>query len=165
MYSPKAIANWFIERANKSGVDLSPMKLLKLVYLAHGWNLALTDKPLINEAVCAWRFGPVISSLYQEFKHFGNEQVTEFALNPITKQPYEVLAEDEKTQFILNKVWEWYAPWSAIQLSNLTHDTGSPWDIAWNEEKGSTQKGYIVRDELIRNHYHKLAMEAMKAAS
>jgi len=44
------------------------MKLQKLVYYAHGWHLALNNEPLIDEQVECWQYGPVISSLFHEFK-------------------------------------------------------------------------------------------------
>jgi uncharacterized phage-associated protein len=71
-HNPIAIANYFIELAK----FITPMKLQKLVYFAHGWCLALADKPLINEKIEAWQYGPVVSSLYREFKKYGNEGIT-----------------------------------------------------------------------------------------
>jgi hypothetical protein len=33
-----AIANYFIDKALEDDRELTPMKLIKLVYLAHGWR-------------------------------------------------------------------------------------------------------------------------------
>ena len=52
------------------------MKLQKLAYFAHGWNLAIRNTPLINESVEAWKFGPVIPSLYHDVKGYGMEPIT-----------------------------------------------------------------------------------------
>src|SRR5882762_236012 len=71
-YDPKSIANVFLALAEAEGKHLTPLQLIKLVYIAHGWYLALTQKPLISEQAEAWQYGPVIPSLYQEFKGFGN---------------------------------------------------------------------------------------------
>jgi len=76
MHNPLAIANYFIELAKNDANLVSPMKLQKLVYFALGWCLALADKPLINEKVEAWQYGPVVGSLYREFKKYGNEGIT-----------------------------------------------------------------------------------------
>lgn len=44
-YTSKAIVNKFIGLAKEQGrSDLSPMKLQKLVYYAHAWFMAFTDK-------------------------------------------------------------------------------------------------------------------------
>src|SRR5438093_6238406 len=115
-YSPFAIANYFIEKSAETGVPLSPMKLIKLVYLAHGWHLALTGKPLITEPIEAWKYGPVIASLYHVFKRYGNGNL------PITaKVSTAVLPDDPDLKKLLDKVWDSYGKYSAVQLSTLTH--------------------------------------------
>ena len=42
-YNPTTVANYFIDKYSKTG-DLTPMKIIKLTYIAYGWYLALTDK-------------------------------------------------------------------------------------------------------------------------
>ena len=72
-YRSLAVANWFIENLSK----ITPLKLQKLIYFAHGWHLAIRDQPLIDELVEAWEYGPVIPNVYHEFKVFGNQPITE----------------------------------------------------------------------------------------
>lgn len=61
-YSAKAVANYFLAQYGKHG--LNPLKLQKLVYIAHGWNLAVRNQPLVdNELPEAWEYGPVFASL------------------------------------------------------------------------------------------------------
>lgn len=53
-----AIANYFIELAHKESKDIRPLKLMKLVYIAHGYILAMLDKPTDGaklEKVEAWQ--------------------------------------------------------------------------------------------------------------
>ncbi|WP_369210846.1 Panacea domain-containing protein [Xylella fastidiosa] len=68
-YSPATIANYFLQRASKEGRALTPMQVLKLVYIAHGWHLGFRKEPLIDESVEAWRHGPAIRSLYNKIKN------------------------------------------------------------------------------------------------
>ena len=76
-YSARTVANYLIEAKSKEGgTPPTPMQLLKLVYIAHGWNLAINDRPLINDRVEAWRYGPVIPKIYQDLKQWGNTPVT-----------------------------------------------------------------------------------------
>ena len=75
-YDAIAIANWFLDRAFSGGDSLTPMKLQKMVYIAHGWSLGLSDNSLIHDAVEAWKWGPVIRSVYREFRDFGAETIT-----------------------------------------------------------------------------------------
>src|SRR3546814_15090645 len=74
-YEPSHVANYMLERAESEGRHLTPMKLLKLVYIAYGWSLALLRKKLFDEQFRAWDHGPVVRSLYHEFKHFGGSAI------------------------------------------------------------------------------------------
>ena len=50
-----AIMNEFVERARP--VNLPQMKFQKLVYMAHGWNLAINNDPLVSNRIEAWDGG------------------------------------------------------------------------------------------------------------
>src|SRR5260370_3705804 len=78
-HSAKADANEFLELAKKDGQQLTQMQFQNLVYFAYGWYLAITGQRLIDERVEAWQWGPVIPSIYKEFKRFGSSPVTEQA--------------------------------------------------------------------------------------
>ena len=49
-YNPTTVANYFIDKYAKVG-NLTPMKIIKLTYIAYGWYLALTnkEKKLVDE--------------------------------------------------------------------------------------------------------------------
>ncbi|MCZ5581375.1 DUF4065 domain-containing protein [Escherichia coli] len=83
MYSPVQIANKFITLGNQHHNPLTHMQLQKLTYIAHGYYLALTGKPLLNECVSAWKYGPVIPGMYDAFKDYGNKPVTNVAVAPL----------------------------------------------------------------------------------
>ena len=110
---------------------ISPLKLQKLIYFSHGWHLAFEDKPLIDELVQAWQFGPVIESIYHEFKEYGSGNINKFATiyDPDSKRFVKAMMEsnDTSTKEILNEIWIAYGKRTAIQLSNATHLPGTPW--------------------------------------
>ena len=63
-YSAKAVANTLLSRSKELGInDITPMKLQKLIYYAHGWLLAFLGTALIKEGVQAWKYGPVIHTV------------------------------------------------------------------------------------------------------
>ena len=51
------------------------MKLQKLAYYAHGWNLGLTGEPLLDEQIQAWSYGPVVFSVYKAFQEYGADEI------------------------------------------------------------------------------------------
>ena len=65
-FSSSIIANYFLLKDKSMKNDV--MKVLKLVYISHGFHLALTNDPLIKENVMAWQYGPVIPELYFQLK-------------------------------------------------------------------------------------------------
>ena len=152
MYSPLAIANYFINKSLATGEKLTPLKLLKLVYLSHGWYLGNTDKPLLGEAVEAWMYGPVIPSVYHAFKNYGRGQITELDYD------YRLLTypqiEDDRIQKFLDRIWDIYGKWTGNQLSTLTHEKDSPWYKAWNDRGSSNEKNKIIPNNDIRDFYY-----------
>lgn len=158
-YSSIAIANYFIKLANKSGIGISPLKLQKLVYIAHGWNLALNEFPLIDERIEVWKFGPVVKSVYHEFKKFGNSNITEMGTTidyfetfkdaSIVKY-FEPKIDNNETEGFLESVWDSYKNFEAINLSAATHQPGTPWDISKKNNEN------IINDEIIKKYYKEL---------
>lgn len=138
MFSPKSIANYFLELAAASGESLNPIKLQKLVYYAHGWYSGYTKKPLIDEAVEAWQYGPVIPSLYHEFKRFGSGVIRGKAVEYVGfGSPAAVIppADPDIRKFLTN-VWNSYGRYTGVALSEMTHASGTPWDTTWSKCPG-----------------------------
>lgn len=124
----------------------TPLHLVKLVYISHGWMLGFTGQPLIREAVEAWRYGPVVPEVYHAYKAFGG--------NPI-RLPCQSfgrkLVDDQKE--LVEVVAGIYREFTAIQLSAMTHTSGSPWDIT---VKQYGLRNAIIPNPLIQKHYASL---------
>lgn len=154
-----SVANYFISKAQQEGDQITPMKLLKLVYIAHGWALGLYGIPLIGEEVQAWKYGPVVPSVYEDFRHYGRQ--------PIERQKAVYASGDAQlrvptvtdpdTQRLLDSVWAAYRRFNGLQLSDITHKQGTPWDLTWNQERGCDRMGAVIRPEVIQAHYQQLA--------
>jgi uncharacterized phage-associated protein len=125
-YSAIDIANYFVNRSIKDGPPLTPMQVVKLVFFAHGWNLGLTSEPLINEPVQAWKFGPVVPSVYFAFQGYGDRPIDKAA--PYFSFLSDAPEIDEKDESFLDSIYDDYGPYSGGQLSTITHEEGSPWE-------------------------------------
>lgn len=155
MMHSETVANYFIQKSFDTGVELTQMKLLKLVYIAHGWHRGYFSTNLINDAVQAWRYGPVIPDLYRKIKHYGRRPIDAPIDNygvPGDGSPGNE-CPDEQTLALLDKVWDVYSDCSGVELSALTHRKGTPWDKVWKESGGDNYRGAIIPNELIESHY------------
>jgi uncharacterized phage-associated protein len=164
-YSAAAIANWFLDRAERGRVSIDPMKLQKLIYFAYGWYLALTNRPLITEHPEAWDYGPVIPSIYHEFKNFGRDPITrrilkfdssvgrasvKDLLNTKLVSP-KIEPNDTDTQNFLERIWEVYGSLTGVQLSNMTHATNGAWHKSREQAHG--RQGFDIPDDLIKEEF------------
>jgi len=137
-YLPAHIANFFLWNADKEGIkDMTPMKLIKLVYISYAWSLAIYQNKLFNERIEAWRYGPVIPSIYHEFKRWGDSPIKQFSVNSELQTggiSYPVIRKDDfETYRIVETVWKIYKNKSGIDLSSITHEKGSPWNFAYDQ--------------------------------
>jgi uncharacterized phage-associated protein len=160
-----AVANEFLAIAKTQGVPLTPMKLQKLVYFAHGWCLALTGQPLIRERIEAWQYGPVIPSIYHELKEVGNGNILEPATDLVmqhdgklrfmaqTLEDFPGSEERNNAKEIIARVFAKYGRYSAFQLSNATHSEGTPWRQVYKPE----ERRVPIPNETIRTYFQGLA--------
>lgn len=169
-FNAKAVANYFLGLGQRDSVPLSPMKLIKLVYLAHGWHLAHFDRPLINEQIEAWPYGPVISSLYHELKGYGNTPIESpllrgtrsrkgFSFSPHSLNDEKSPERRHAAENLIDAVWDTYKDFSAVQLSAMTHQEDSPWHRTWHERGGSKMRGTDIPQKDIKQHFKHLAAE------
>lgn len=162
-YTPQHIANYFLDRAQEEGRGLSPLKLIKLIYIAYGWVLALTGKRLFDEPIQAWKHGPVIPSIYHEFKHYRSGSICEpsgiFDMDTGGYEVPKIPKSDATTNLILEKVWAAYSGFSGWALRNKTHEAGTPWSKTFD---GSMDND--IPDELIGPHFHQKIREIVDAA-
>ena len=136
-----AIANEFIRLGIGEGRPIDPMKLQKLVYLAHGWHLAFRNQPLISDAIEAWQYGPVIPSLYTQFRRYGARVIT---TPGSALQEIPVLTDDVRA--LVQQVWKKYGGLSAIELSMFTHEAGFAWELTRKKTQADCD-GYRITND------------------
>lgn len=142
-YSVITIADAILKIAKMRGRQLTPLQLMKLVYIAHGFSLVLRDVDLFRERIEAWKYGPVIPDLYHATKHFGRKEIP---FNQISDEPPSV---DADTRVFLEDVFANYGHLSGYTLSSLTHQKGAPWDQVYVDGVLNIE----IPDDIIRDHY------------
>lgn len=151
MVSAITVANEFIRLGRQEGKRFTPMQLLKLVYITHGWMLGFFNKPLINENIEAWKYGPVIPDLYQAVKRYGGNEVEE----EIPAAARQELTSEEKS--VINFVYKKYGELGGIRLSMITHQPGTPWSRIFSHEGW----GDVITNDVIREHYAELCKKVL----
>lgn len=135
------LCNWFIQQANAKGLPLTPIKLNHLVILADWWHLHGNGDFLLNERAEAWACGPVLPSIYHEYK----DQPPYFAIeHPSRRQP----PLEEETDIIpyLEYIWSVYAKYTPRQLGRINTAPSSP----WRQVQG--KQGEAERQQITREH-------------
>jgi uncharacterized phage-associated protein len=150
MHDSNLVANRFLELASEHGDTLTPMQILKLVYIGHGWMLGMYGVPLIVDDVQAWKFGPVIPRLYNAVKDFRDNPVR----GPLPVRDCPLLIDIETD--LISQVYDQYGSMTGPSLSRLTHQAGTPWALTYREGVN----GLVISNDLIEEHYNQLAMEA-----
>lgn len=168
--SALSIANYFVQKSLDGNRDLKPLKLMKLVYIAHGYMLALFDKSVFNkrfDTVEAWKFGPVVPSVYHSFKSYANTVITEKTGGFVNVEMengqevaeyYEPILQDENAKRVCNVVWNIYSKYTDNTLVTLLHAVGTPWSAVYEEGKNN-----IIPDELTKKYYQKIIKSLIKS--
>lgn len=143
MHSSTTVANKIIEIARGRGNLLTPMQLIKLVYIAHGWMLGLYSRPLTRDRIEAWKFGPVIPNLYHSVKHFRDQPIS----NQLNQPPGDELDPIEAD--LVGQVCEIYCKFDGVSLSNMTHQAGTPWAQVYVDGISNIP----IPNDLIERHY------------
>ena len=147
------VANFFLKQAREERTPITPLKLLKLVYIGYGWVAAVLDRKLFDEPIEAWQHGPVVESIYHEFKHFGSGEITEMGVS-FDLESSEVtephIPESEKDILdLLGLVWGIYKRFSAWDLRDKTHEAGTPWSDVFRAGRSNIE----ISHEAIKEHF------------
>ena len=142
MANVQDVAKFFIglasDQAKQDHGDLmTNLRLQKLLYFAQGWHLARYGRPLFDDDIEAWRLGPVVRSVYNEYKAYGKSGIDGDL--PDT----DAFTEDEFS--LLLDVAREYEKYGTSHLIDMTHVPGSPWAIAGERN--------VIPMGLIRSHF------------
>ena len=136
-----AVANYFVDLSKKYKVPIHLLGLVKRVYIAHGLALAYRHKGMIDprfDKVEAWKYGPVIPSVYHSFKQNKNNAITEKVSNLILDDKGNAewvtpTLTNNEDKAIAEAVWKRYVNYTDSELVTLLHRKGTPWYICYVE--------------------------------
>ncbi len=148
-----SVAQYILQQCKSSGdSSVTPMQLLKLVYVAHGYMLGKHGRPLLDEPVQAWQYGPVVPSVYHAVKEYRSAPVECVAekLEKFSTEECEVMDNVART----------YGNLPGIVLSSATHRPGTPWQRTWQ----LAGKNAPISNDLIENFYSQMLRQPTHCA-
>lgn len=148
MTSALAVANTILGQAYNEKMKITPMKLQRLLYLLYKEYIKQTGEPLFSERFEVWQYGPVLVSIYDDFKRYKENHIEEYSykVNENGKEIYTSINLGSSKEFrdIFYEVWNKYKWYDASYLSELTRKEGTAW------RKAVENKNYILSDEDIK---------------
>ena len=118
--SATVVCNNILKRAFSESVAVSPMKLQKLLYFVS----------------CEYvKYGPVLPTVYDEFKSFKSTPINKYATdaNGIAYAIDEDSAPNLKTAIV--RIWNSFKFFDGVTLSKITHKDGSGWSNAFCQHR------------------------------
>ena len=121
------------------GLDdgMTNLRLHKLMYLAQGYYLAEYDQPLFAEEIEAWKYGPVVPSIYKKYSIFNKDIIDD-------DPPNEGSLNAEETELILD-VLSRFGKYSTGYLVDMTQAPGAPWEQVYKATKNNRIDRELIR--------------------
>lgn len=118
MVSALVVAKYLNElNVRKHGCNMDEMKMHKLMYFSQRESLMITDNPLFEDLFEAWKFGPVLRTVRNEYK---NNQM----FSSVEESP------DAVEKALVSSVFDRYDSFEAWDLSSLSHE-----EFSWKQAR------------------------------
>jgi len=149
MYRASTIAKWFVAWADADedgDGNLTNLKLQKLLYYAQGHCLAQTGEPLFEDQIQAWKHGPVVKAVYQEWRF---EKAGELHL--ADDDPFEFDEVDTAATGLLIDIWNQYGSLAAWKLRDMTHS-----EAPWRESYKPDINDIVISPDAMKRYFKSL---------
>lgn len=119
-----------------SKTKCTQLKLQKLVYLCFADYLCDTGKELFTDPIYAFKYGPVVDTVYEKYKKYGYKPIEEeeedinITVSEMPAKSRILFAEDGTEKIIsIDSTLKKYGHLTAGQLVDLTHRESTPWTM------------------------------------
>ena len=145
-YDSRAVANRFVQLAEKKRTRITISQLFRFVYLAHGWNMGYYGSRLIAHSVRMEKIGPVVQEVYDAFRPQGIIPLRQ------AQQSYKPCSAEftDEEEAIIAGVFSSYEKLPHESLKSLLMRSGTPWNRYRDEDYGT-----VIPTVAIREYYRK----------
>lgn len=157
MYNAIDVANYIVNKSIDLGSPVSNLKLQKLLYYVQAAKMVEDNSldGMFTDKICAWKYGPVVESVYHNFKIYANMPIKgkikvrgvdllEDLLAEEEYDPSSIIKLEDQTK--INEVIEAYLTVNAMDLVRKTH-AEDPWKDAYQAKQAH------IENEAIKNYY------------
>ncbi|QKF64112.1 Panacea domain-containing protein [Campylobacter corcagiensis] len=138
------VAKYILAKCTNDGHPISNLQLQKILYYIQYEFLTKYDEPLFEDDFEAWKFGPVIPSIYYKYcaggslKIISNDNADEDFNDLYLNQKYVIdeIVEKQRIKY----------PWNLV---NEVHKKNKAWDKVFSQGAGS---GKIIQQKDIKEN-------------
>lgn len=132
--SSTIVCNNILQRAFSEKISVTPMKLQKLLYFTSCEYIKNTGNALLSEDFCVWKYGPVLPTVYDEFKCFHGNSIDAYAKDANNNALAYNEASAPNLKEAIDKIWNCFKNYTGVGLSRITHEDGSGWSSAFSKK-------------------------------
>ncbi len=159
MFRVLLIANYIVHVALEEGISITNLHLQKILYYLQAESLVRTQNPLFDGEIEKWRLGPVVPTVYHEYKEYGSQPIADIATEMVFDEEtmeidyikFDDNRIDEDVRDIINPLIISLLSQNAFDLVDKTHE-----HTLWSEYRPrieAGERGLRYTDEEIRNYF------------
>lgn len=131
------VAKYIISWCATNGAPVSNLKLQKILYFAQGEYYQQTGQLLFDDDFLAWRLGPVVRAVYEEYCSYGASSIYDSS----------VIALDSINNSIINSIIDRRRHQTAGELVNEAHRLGGAWASVYNGSNSTVIPKALIMQE------------------
>lgn len=119
------VSNTILNRSFEDNLRITPMKLQRILYFVASEYAKQTGKNLFDEQFQAWKYGPVLVSVYTKFGVFKGENINVYGKDAVGNAYMVDERANPVLTAIVDRVWFACKNIPAVTLSRLAVGEGS----------------------------------------
>ena len=138
MLDANDVAKYVIRYYYDKDINISNLKLQKVLYFLQAQHLVSTDEKLFYQDIEAWDFGPVVTEVFHKYFRFGGGSI-------FPCHDEERIYLSAKTEEIINPMLDKLANYSSVALMDLTLNQ-APWRTTYRKDRHAIIPSYVIKN-------------------
>lgn len=142
MYSALSIADHIVAYHTGKEWTITNLRLQKLLYFIQAYFLTFLNRECFTEEMEAWKYGPVVPEVYEEYKCYGNSNI------PYTGSSgnQRICREDI---IVIDELLDHFSEYTANELVEITHNQ-DPWLMHYRPNRNA-----VIPKKSIKEYFEK----------